>query len=155
MKKAAFKTVAFQAVFGLISIGIWFPIAMVLHDLGSDWTYFITYPLASVVAMILSFIMYKFIVKKFIDFEFTKKQKIISYVIAIAFSLLLACCTFVDVLLYLSYLFQQSTFLAFEISDLFWFLDSDIFSYIAVAILFMIENIIKTSILVFCKKSVD
>lgn len=152
MKRLALKTVIFQAIFGLISMAIWFPIALILHDLGSDRTYFITYPLASAIAMILVFIMYKFIAKKCIDFEFTKKQKLISYAIAIAFSLLLACFVFVDFLVYPAYFFQQSTFLAFDASELLQFFDSDIGCYIAVAVIFIIENIIKTSILVFHKK---
>lgn len=153
MKKAMFKTVAFQGIFGLISMAIWFPIALILHDFGSgDWTYFVTYPLASVIAIILSFIMYKFVLKKHNDIELSTAQKNFSFVIAIAFSLLLACCTFVDFAVYPVYVFQQSTFLAFEFSDLFAFLDSNILTYIAVAILFIIENVIKTSILVFHKK---
>lgn len=152
MKKLALVTVAFQAVFGLISMAIWFPIALILHDLGSDWTYFVTYPLASVIAMILVFIMYKFIAKECVYFEFTKKQKFISYAIAIAFSLLLACFVFVDFLIYPAYFFQQSTFLDFSVFELSAFFDSDILTYISVAVIFIIENVIKTSILVFHKK---
>lgn len=148
-KKTICITLIFQLIIGSVFNFIYLIFGFLLQP-------FILYILIihSISTLIISLLLYKFALTHFIDTTLNNKQKLYCFGITIGFSLILALLGMLEesdfLALFVSAMQQTSYIASLSLLD-----EPLIISFLKIFGLFLIENLIKTSIVIFSKNNTE